>query len=240
MYRTTALKILNRARSMYATEHTYRIVNPEDFRHVSLAFYNDMKQNLESLGFRYVADVEDETVKGQKPDPRTFLRLMISADGTVNAGIYHIRPTLIWRLFMFFVGMRATKVVEFQTELANQSQIVTTTVRSRDLFPTSPRLIRNFQPHGTPVDELYQVHLESVKRVTWETSVKPISNRTLNDLLGFENRQMAIQRDYLESIGWVTEDFLLKQTRGNKKLSKAIHAEIQAILEEEQKGAYPH
>ena len=143
MHRRAALHILNKARSMYATEHVYQPVNARDFRHLSHDFYNDMQQNLESLGFRHVGDVEDETVKRQKPDPRTFIRIMTSRDGIVNAGIYHIHPTIVWRLLMFVSGMR-TKVVEFQSEMENGYQIVTTTVRSQDLFPTSPKLFRNF------------------------------------------------------------------------------------------------
>jgi hypothetical protein len=237
MYRTTALRILNRARSMYATEHKYRAVNPNDFRHLSLGFYNDMQRSLQSLGFRQVADMEDETIKLQKPDPRTFARIMTTGDGIVNASIYHVRPTLIWRVLMFVAGMRSTKVVEFQTELENRSQVVTTTVGRRDLFPTSPKLFRNFQPRGTPVGGLYQAHRTVIDRVARDANVKPIANRTLDEILGFENRQMAIQREYLQSVGWVTRDFLLKHSGGNAEMADEIYTEIQNILEEERQVA---
>ncbi len=66
--------------------------------------------------------------------------------------------------------------------------------------------------------------------------MKPISNKTIDEIIGFENRQMALQREYLESIGWVAEDYLVKRFRSKKK-AREIHAEIQLILEEEQRDA---
>ena len=48
---------------------------------------------------------------------------------------------------------------------------------------------------------------------------------------------MAIQREYLESVGWVTEDYLLKQSSGNRELAKSLYDEIQKILAEEQQNA---
>jgi hypothetical protein len=221
---------------MHATEHTYRVVRPESFRHLSRDFYDSMQQRLQALGFRHVADVEDETVKRQKPDPRTFLRIMTTPDGVVNATIYQVRPTLLWRLLMFLSGMRATRNVEFQTELENGYQVVTTTLRSQDLFPTSPRLYRNFQPREMPVDNLYQSHLDIVERVAREARVKPMPNVTLDDILGFENRQIALQHEHLASIGWVTKDYLLKQSGGNQKVAEALYEEIQNILREEQQS----
>lgn len=237
MHRKAAIQILNKARSMYAAEHVYQTVNPRDFGHLSHNFYHDMQQDLESLGFRRVADVEDETVKRQKPDPRTFLRIMTTNDGTVNAAIYQIHPSILWRLLMFASGMRTTKVVELQTELENRYQVITTTVRSQDLFPNSPKLFRNFQPRGTPIERLCESHQGVIERVAIEADVKPIPNAALEDILEFENRQMALQREYLESVGWVTKDYLLKQSGGNSKLAESLFDEIQKILKEEEQNA---
>ena len=232
MYRKTALKILKKMRETFAYDHTYNTVNPDHFKHLSRSFYDGERDKLERLGFRHVADVEDETYKQQTPDPRTFLRIMTTRDGTVNAAICQIRPNLMWRLLMFIFGVRVTKTVEFQTELEDRTQVATTTVRSRDVFPNSPNLFRNFVKPGTPVEQLYQKHTEAVDRVVKESNVRPIGNSSLDKILGFENRQRALQREYLESIGWVTEDYLLKHG-ANKKTAKAIHLEVQRILAEE-------
>ena len=236
MYRAAAKQILKRVRDAYTKEHTHRTVRAQDFPHLDLAFYDRTQQALQRLGFSHVADMEDETVKQQTPDPRTFLRIMTNDDGTVNAAIYHIRPAFIWRILMFCTGMRNTKLVEFQTELENRYQVMTSTVRQKDLMPSSPKIFRNLLPPRTPLPDLHQAHLDVIAKVVSEAGVQPIANRTLNEILGFENRQLEIQREYLEGIGWVTEEFLVTQSGGDKKMAKAIHAEIEKILEEERKS----
>lgn len=236
MYEEAARQILERVRSSYATEHKYRAVNAEDFGHLSLRFYNDAQKDLEALGFRRVVDVEDETVKRQTPDPRTFIRVMASNDGTVVAGIYHCCPTFVWRVMAFISGMR-TRLVEFQTELENGYQVMTTAARRQDLLPTSPKMFKNFQPYGTPIAGLYKSHQGIIERVVMEAKVRPIANRTQAEILGFENRQMMLQREYLESIGWVTEDYLAKRSGCNTEMARAIYVEIQKILQEEKAGA---
>ena len=104
-------------------------------------------------------------------------------------------------------------------------------------LPASPKLLVNYQPRGTAVAELYDTHISILDQIAADAGVKPIPNAALDEILGSENRQMALQREYLESIGWVTEEYLLTQSGGDKKRAHAIYVEIQKILEEEQEGA---
>lgn len=217
---------------MYAQEHVYRPVKAQHFRHLSMAFYDSSQNSLERLGFHHVGDVEDEAVKRQKPDPRTFLRIMATRDGTVNAAIYELSPGFVWRILMIFFGI-TRKIVELQTELENGAQIVTMPVRDEKLFPSSPKLFRNFRPAKCSVEELYRSHLEYLGRVMDEYATEPLRQSTLEEILAAENRQAALQREYLESVGWVTEEFLVAKSGGNKKIARALYEEIQEILAEE-------
>ncbi|HCE45052.1 MAG TPA: hypothetical protein DET40_16045 [Lentisphaeria bacterium] len=233
MYKSVALKILKRVRSNFEQTHTYRQVEANRFRHLSLEFYCEKQKELEHLGFSYLADFEDELLKKQSPDPRTFIRVMTSGDGLVNAGIYQIRPNIIWRILMYFFGVRHTRIVEFQSELENGCQIVTSNIQENFMMPTSPMLCRSFMPASTPIEALFNSHKNNLEEARQKTGMQPLANRTLKDILEFENRQIKIQKEYLKSIGWVTKEYLPKQG-ANQKNAQAIYDEIQKILKEEE------
>ena len=137
---------------------------------------------------------------------------------------------------MFFTGIRNTKIIEFQSELENGYQVVTTTAKSDFSLPSSPKLNRNHESPETPIDSLYRKHEETLSRVQSHMNVKPARNESLQDILEFENRQMMIQKEYLESIGWVTKDYLLKQGIRDEKMAQEICDEIQEILVEEERA----
>jgi hypothetical protein len=116
--------------------------------------------------------------------------------------------------------------------LEDRTQIITTTEKSQHVFPSSPKLFRNFQPADTLLEDLYRSHNEIVDRVTMKSDASPIRYANINEILESQNRGIALQREYLESIGWVTEEYLLNNG-ANKRTAKALLAEIRSILEEE-------
>ena len=95
MYRSVAAKILNNLRSAYTHNHTWIEVNPNSFRHLSHKFYNETQKVLENLGFSFLADIENEYLKNRTPDPRTFIRVMTTRDGVINAGFYQLTFALL-------------------------------------------------------------------------------------------------------------------------------------------------
>lgn len=232
MYRKLALKILNRVRSNYARPHTYRQVDASAFRHLSLRFYDETQKKLESLGFKYIADFEDELLKTQSPDPRTFIRVMTSNDGVAGAGIFQICPNIFWKVAMYFFGVKNTRIVEFQSELEGGYQVITSNVQGRFMMPSSPKLYRTFYPAVTPLDALYDAHRRILDEARKNTGKAPVEFKTLKDILEFENRQNEIQKEYLKSIGWITKEYLVKQGATGDN-AQAIYNEIQNILREE-------
>lgn len=237
MHRKASLNILNTARNTYAHRQVYRIVNAADFPHLSRRFYGHVTGELEALGFRHVADVETENLKKNKPNPRTFTRIMANHDGSIRAGMYHICPVLPWRLFMFIFGMRRVKIFEFQSELDNGCHVLTTTASGDLLFLPAPKILLCSKPGKTPVADLLQIHLDTVERVCREDTAGPVHLGTLDEIHESNDRQRVCQHKYLESIGWVTEEYLVRQSGGNKRLAREIYAEIQNILAEEQGDA---
>lgn len=83
--RKTAKKILDITREKFSIKHTYSTTNPKNFPHLDHRFYQQTSEKFSKLGFSYLADLEDLTLKAQKPDPRTFIKVYFSPEKTVLA-----------------------------------------------------------------------------------------------------------------------------------------------------------
>jgi len=231
--KSVALQILDNLRNSYNQAYIYNEVNSDSFKHLSLKFYNETQKCLEQLGFYYLADIENEYLTKQSMNPRTFIRVMVHQDHLTNVGFYHIKPNILWRCFMLLIGFRKTKVIEFQSELENGSQIVTSNGDKDSILPTSPDLIRNFESAKYSSDDLYQKHQTCLSNTQKRIGSKPLKFKTINDILESEKRQMLLQKEYLQGIGWVTKEYLLKNGAGSEKRAREIYEEIQEILRKE-------
>lgn len=233
MNKILAKNILKKVRNTYSTKHIFAPVNSKDFKHLSLKFYDISQKHLESLGFRYMGDVENITLKNKSPNPRTFLRIMSNPANTINLAIYQIKPNILWRFFLFIIKFKHYKVIELQTEFDSGLQLITTTVTKQWTLPKSPEIFTNEVPINTTLDDLVEKHRAAMTKISTNTGKQAKELDSLDKILEFENRQYDIQNKYLESIGWVTEEYLLTQNGGNKKQAKIIHEDIQSLLAEE-------
>lgn len=76
-----AQSILKQIQALWGQEHEFRPVNEKNFRHLDLLFYARNQKELERLGFWTLGDVEDVCVKNSRPDPRSFLRILVNYEG---------------------------------------------------------------------------------------------------------------------------------------------------------------
>jgi hypothetical protein len=236
--RAVAYKILNRIRINYKLDPSYAEVDCRAFPHISKDFYETTQRSLEKMGFHLAGDVESDLLKRQTPNPRTFLRLMISSDGCTDAAITHLSPAFLWRVVLFFVGLRRTKLVEFQSELENGDQVSTTPIRQSSLLPCSPKIHRRCLPLEKSWESLYHQHLVHLDEVKKQTGCPARCHKNLTDIASFELSQARIQREYLKSIGWITKEYLLRNGAGNEKAAQRIYDAIQQILAEEKQQGF--
>ncbi len=76
---------------MFAGKHEYRVVDASvDFPGVDHVSYEALEQLLRQEGFVLLGDIEDVTVTRKYPLMRTFIRKMVSADGTITASLYDL------------------------------------------------------------------------------------------------------------------------------------------------------
>ncbi len=223
-------KILDSVRKNFDPTKTYehREVTFSDFPHLSKKFYNRSQNEVETLGFSFVADVENVSMTMSTPDPRSVIRICNNPEQTINCGIYQVKPRLFWRILMFLLGNRTTKVVEFQSELEDGTIVITTPVPDELLLPSSPQLIKNTCSPKSTISEMLSSHKE--KLASLAKGINKLD--TLSKLLALEKKQIKIQGEYLKSIGWITEEYLIKL--GSKEdQAKAIIEHIKIILRDE-------
>jgi len=124
----------------FADGHRLIPAEPAQFPWLSSTFYDETQRDLESEGFRFLANVEDATLSETHPDKRTYVRLFTLPDGSVRAAAWEVvlggpqgRPGTTIR------------TVELLTELTDGGCVSTTTVPQQRLLDPGPWTFREHQ-----------------------------------------------------------------------------------------------
>lgn len=125
--------------ALYGGEHEYARVSPAAFPDADLAWYDHTTAELEGLGWKRIADIEDLTVSKVYPDRRTFLRVFVDGGGVTRGAIYHLRvrgPGSMWSLASAL--SRDLYLVELVSEVGTSRFVSTSNTRGLDKL-TMPR-----------------------------------------------------------------------------------------------------
>lgn len=102
---------------VYTIQHEYRVVSPADFPQLDMAYYERTQGKLEALGFTFLGDVENVTLR---PWSRAMIRHMASSDGLTMAEFYHARfRTWLRVLQMLTPGGWDLRLLEFTSEFSD-------------------------------------------------------------------------------------------------------------------------
>jgi len=229
-----ARNILRTVRNNFGGFHEFRSVFESKFPHIDINFYNKMQDRLELLGFTKVCDIEDLTIKKNKPDPRSFIRVMSNSRTGASSGIYHIKPKFPWPLILYFGKLGPSKVFEFETEFTDGHLICTSIASKLSEMPHPDSQVKIYLHKSTSVEKVLDVHNEAVDKYLKENvGTATINQKTMEDVIKSQNRQFRIVDEHLESIGWVTKEYLLKSAGNNKFLANKIYDMIQEIIAKE-------
>jgi hypothetical protein len=143
-----AERVEGRLKNLTVTRYEYGPANPDDFKHLDLSFYNDGQRYLESLGYTFVADEENLTVR--KSGTRALLRRLLSPDRATIATLYHFKSEK-------FPGKEA-KVLDLETWLSNGNFVCTSNATSAGKFDSPPQIDSYFFSTPAPLDAVVQAH----------------------------------------------------------------------------------
>ena len=236
--RKVAAGILKSVRGAFKEDQDYKAAKEKDFPHLNLSFYRKTQEAFEGLGFSKVMDMENLSLKKQKIDLRTFIRVMANRSESISAAIYHAKPRFPWNVVMYLKGFRPAKIYEMETEFSDGTFVCTGIAPLKSNMPAGEMMIKKYMHPKTNPGELLAAHLESVYAYEGaHPGVKRVAASTVQEMLDMQRRQNSIRRQYLESVGWVTKDYLRGLRNTNSELVDRIYNEIQNILAGERNAA---
>jgi len=201
--KSVAQKILEDTKKLYVETHCYRQVEAREFSHLDLNFYDRTMHEIQMRGFRHVGDVENLTVKEGGMDPRAFLRLGLSLDGTIQSAVYQIKPRIWWRIILWLSRTKLSKAIDFETEFADGSFVMTSNAKLAGLLDSPPLIFAEFHPEEASVEPLYERHRIRVREHIDVRNTQPVKLFSLHDLLESQHRMEKIKSEFRERIGWL-------------------------------------
>lgn len=246
--REGARRILASMRGTFGGPATLVPVDETALPHLDLARYRSFRSDMEAAGFRYLADLEMLELS-RSPTmlmARTMLRNLVSADGTIVADYYQVKPRVgryLRALFrglvngrfaaasrMFVHGMKTRHCAGFETEFTDGRFLVTSNAHSASKISGPPTIESKFFAFGTPVDVVLDAHRARLAEILRDGGgVEPVRMSTTSELLKMYERQSTQKSAYRASVQWVTKDELHKMS-SNPAVADAVFEEVLNLL----------
>jgi hypothetical protein len=227
-------------------------VRADGFKHLDLTFYDEQRQQLEELGFRYLIDIELASLSRENPEQaRTFVRAMSSTDGNIVAAIFHtIDPPSLTEPESELVIVRteahesppekqvgdSRRIVEFETRFSDGTFLSTGLPNPADKLGRPPAIRRVVVEYPVNVAELLQRHLQEVETyLESRPAVQPVPCLSGDDVIEREHASHALKCEWRQRIGYLTRPELEKLAEGlEPSIVDAIWEELQRLAKRDQ------
>lgn len=224
--RGAARRIKKTLDDSFQAHHIFRSVDAAQFPWLTRTFYDGAQLDIESAGFRMLADIEDETLSATHPDKRTFVRVCVSQDGNIRAAIYEI-----------VVGgpqgksRQRIQTCELITEMSDDATITTTTAPAGRLLNPPPGVVREHVPSATPLSQMLATHTAQVERYQKEhASATPLPVSSFDDATAAWQKGIDRQRSRLQSDGGITRGELERLAPKNAPhIGSQVYDEMQKL-----------
>lgn len=180
--------LLLRYRAQFPADVEYLLVNARDFAQLDLKWYDQTRNELEKLGFRMVADVEDVRHSQRQPELLPVLvRILSAPDRLSNVLLYQHKPRTTGKL-AGLLRRRWPGTVVFETHF-DDCAVKTYRSHPADFFGAPPQVSAEILP-DVGLEQAWVRHQERGLRLRKERSgIKP------QLLRGFETIRSAHSRE---------------------------------------------
>ncbi|TAL05986.1 MAG: hypothetical protein EPO07_02585, partial [Verrucomicrobia bacterium] len=216
-YEAIAQSVLDSVQSNFTPEHEYATANARSFKGLDLTFYEKTQSALEALGFVVAADAEDKTISSAG-SIITFFRVMHHPETAATAAMFYVAP-----LKKGFVA--------FETLFSNNHFIADTNSPAGNSITSYPMIDTQHHSPTASLETMSKTHAKRVQTFLSKRAgvkVQPVSD--FEAVVRAQNLQNRCKHDHLASIGWITLEYLEKQTKGNTEMASGIYTAIQNIL----------
>jgi hypothetical protein len=195
--------------AIYGGEHEYARVTPAAFPDADLAYYDRAGAELEAMGFRRIADVEDLTLSRVYPERRTFLRVFVDEGGAIRAAIYHLRIRSGGMALLSAVGMapRDLHVVDLVSEVPRGQFIATSNTRGLDKL-TAPKEvdIERLEVGASTAQVVSRHRARLTEHARRRGADAPVPLWTWEDVLASIQRGHVVATKHRQSVGGLSRE----------------------------------
>ncbi len=245
-----ARQILETMRRTYDAPLEIVPASAADFGHLDLSAYADFGAWVEAQSFRHVADLEFRVLSQESRTffARSMTRAFSSADGTISADYYQIKPR-IWRVARklttgllnlrwidspawAFKTLRTRQCVGFGSEFDDGSFIVTSNAETAGLISSPPSVDSLFFPFRTAPLTLLNAHKSRVaSKLANFPGCRAIVVEDPAGLLQQYRRLIEEKRSYRAKLGWISKAEIDSMTN-SPELAGAVYAELKKLRSE--------
>ncbi|HEX4644701.1 MAG TPA: hypothetical protein VH598_03760, partial [Verrucomicrobiae bacterium] len=149
---------------------------------------------LEELGYSFVTNQENITLRQNKGSAPAMLRYLLSRDQTTVAILYHHKRTAI--------PAKDSKVLDLETWFANGSFVVTGNAAMAGKFDSPPAIDSFFLPALSSIDEVMQAHEGRVNNfLAQNPGVAAVRLNGLEDVRRVGDELQRIKSEYRSAAG---------------------------------------
>jgi hypothetical protein len=197
----------DRISSLYGVAHVRTVVDETEIaaRGLDLGFYQQTRTELESLGFRFLADYIDETMDEATRSVRSVLRVMVSEDGGTHAAAYHARFFGLFRLMQLIrVAGRHPRCMDLETELSDGTWVTTSNATDAAMALETPGISRRFTAGGAAATAVHQLHVEHLREVLASkgAGVEALRCHTLEEVFAAQDRSQQLKHAFRQSAAY--------------------------------------
>jgi len=214
-------------KTLELSQYEYASANAKNFTHLDLAYYDRTQHQLEALGYRFLADEENVTLR-QRTGVRVFNRLLLSSDQTTMTELYHFIPKFTLRM----LGAKPVKVLGFETWFSDGCFVVTNNAELSGKLDSPPAIDALRLPAGTGCDLLLPAHQRRVARhLAGHPGVTPVKIAGLAGYRKAQDEQQRIKSEFRKRVG-LTKAELERFAEGKDVAVDRLH---DAITEQRQR-----
>jgi hypothetical protein len=195
-------------RKVYCGRHEYRVVDEAEFekRGLNWGFYARVHDELITLGFRHLNNVIDVTLDQAFPDIIMAIRVYVSQDNTIVAGVYASRSLGALRAMKAFglISSRGEEALEFETELSDRTFCVTSSAGMAARMTEVPGISRRFQSALRSAAALLTLHRQHIAETLAErgSGIVPRVTATLDEVLEAQQRMLKMKSEFRNQVAF--------------------------------------
>jgi hypothetical protein len=215
--------ILDYFSAQFPPSYRRRVVDPAEFPHLDLDWYDSVRASLGKNGFRHLADVEIEnlTENNRSYWLPSMVRQLLAADGSVLASAWQLKTTPMGHVYR----SNPVPTLSLETEFEDGRFLRTCNGTGAD-YPQPDWLIDEWQPADSTPSDMVAAHRRRVEAYAKTAGARPRLARDHGEFVAALDRQHARISEFRSGVDGLGASLISQAARGDARLVARIHEKL--------------